>query len=163
MATPIPPPDPRALPPLRVDRPLPVRRYVPGLGPHPRHLSQDHPDDDAATALQRGLDLLAHRFPWEAHESLERAWLCWRDSDPARAALCTGLIKVAAAWLRTHAGHRRAAERLVDRARSDLSTAAQITGWDFSALLTLTEAFAAGGPWPEAREWISACEVPRGR
>lgn len=147
---PIPAPAP-PVPPLRVARALPDYRYVPGLHPHPLHGGHGgcglEPHDSAELAFARGLDLLAHRYPWEAHEALEHAWRRWRESHPDRARVAAGLIQVAACWLRAHAGDRAAAERLLASA-SDKLHETVLVDVDLEALLRDTRDFLDGGPWP---------------
>ncbi|MFK7927150.1 MAG: DUF309 domain-containing protein [Myxococcota bacterium] len=150
MPGPIPAPvDP---PPLRVAHPLPSRRYVPGVGPHPKH----DPDPqwelpetaDLHTLLWRGIDLLAHRYPWEAHETLERAWLGYRPTDPRRATLAMGLIKLAACWIRVHTGHKAAAALLFEASTHLLDSAGE-PAIPTESLLSQTARFMGGGPWPQ--------------
>lgn len=130
---PIPPPEPP--PSLRVARPLPTYRYVPGLGPHPFR----HPDGhawcgggppparpwDPATATRddlrwrRALDLFDHRYLWEAHEAWEGLWVaCARGSRDAEG--LQGLIQLAASRLTRHLGEERASLNLVVRAATRL-------------------------------------------
>lgn len=150
MRRPIPAPaDP---PPLQVALPLPAYRYVPGLQTHPLHgghgghgLPTDAPGELAFT---RGLDLLAHRYPWEAHEALEVAWHRWRaDGDP-RTSLASGLIKLAAALLQIHNQKPRPAKILLARATEELEPFGR-GAIPVGALLAAAHDFLEGGPWPE--------------
>jgi len=146
---PIPPP--RQAAPLRVDRPLPAYRYVPGLQVHPLHGGHGgsglHEHDPPELALQRGLDLLEHRYFWEAHEALEQAWRAWRETEPERAELAAGLIQLSAAWLRRHTGHQRPAERLLSAATARLR-GQSVEGLDVEVWLQATREFVASGSWP---------------
>lgn len=139
---PLDPPDPA--PPLLVpDWPLPRYRYVPGLNPHPfRHADGHQYTDGSAPAEQpwdpatpwtedrrylRGLDLLNHRFLWEAHEALEALWH-FAPRGSADAELLQGLIQVGAGLLKRHMGEGRAADRLLTRAEARLLRAAELGG-----------------------------------
>ena len=126
---------------------MPAYRYVPGLQAHPREARHGgsglHPEDPPDFAVLRGLELLAHRFPWAAHEAFEHAWLAFRATGDPRAEVAAGLAKVAAAWLRTHAAHERAARRLLARA------AEQLEGHpEHAELLTVSRRFVDTGVWP---------------
>lgn len=133
MLRPIEPPDPA--PARRTEGPLPAYRYVPGLQPHPfrqvgGHMytdgsAPDEPTWDPETPWERdpawllALDLLDHRYWWEAHEALEALWH-QVPSGPLRE-LLQGLIQAAASWLKGHMGHERAAATLAGRARARLT------------------------------------------
>lgn len=134
----IPPPEP---PPARLlpDWPLPAYRYVPGLNPHPfrhpgghQYTGGDAPTEqpwDPATPWRgdrrwlRGLDLLNHRYLWEAHEGLEALWH-FAPRGGADAELLQGLIQLGAGALKRHMDEPRAAERLLERAGQRLQRAA---------------------------------------
>lgn len=130
-------------------RALPPWRYVPGLQPHPRLGGHGgaavRPDDPPEQAWVRGLDLLAHRYPWEAHEAFELAWRAWRGERVVLAEASAGLAKVGACWLRCHAGDTRAAERLIDRAGAQV---APLGDPSLDALIRQTRAFVEGADWP---------------
>ncbi len=149
MSRPIPPP-PRP-PPLRVDLPLPPSRYVPGQGVHP--LRGGHggcglpPEAPPDLAVARGLDLLDHRFPWEAHEALEQAWRAWPATDPRRTG-AAGLVKVGACWLKHWMGATRVARHLLVAAERDLRTGIVPHDVRVGRLLAESRAFLDGGPWP---------------
>jgi len=103
------------------DEPFPPYRYVPG-GPHPHpvrdpdghsHGAEEEPD------FRRGIDLYHAGYLWEAHEAWEGVWKA--SSDPALRDLCQGLIFVAAALLKVHAGNPGGVRKLVPRARKRLA------------------------------------------
>lgn len=158
-------PPPPAPPPLRLDLPLPAWRYVPGQGPHPLRegghggcgLPEDAPVHEA---MLRGLDLLAHRFPWEAHEAFEHAWRQLPHGSGARQATA-GLVKLCAALLRSWCGDPAAARRLVERATADLDAGAPPSIGDARPLLEQVRAFVEGGAWPEGLPVVSVDEVRR--
>lgn len=158
----IPPPLPP--PPRRSATPLPPYRYVPGRNPHPfRHPgghsytdgSAPH-EDPADTPAQwiYGCDLFDHRYYWEAHEAWEA---CWHHTPPGpRRELIQGLIQAAAAILKRHMGHQRAADRLFGAATRRLREAAQqggasIDGIDVIATLAAIEGAYPAGGWPLLR------------
>jgi len=104
------------MPARRVALPWPASRYVPGRGPHPLRAGGHGGCGLAAgcapeTALDRGLDLLAAHFVWEAHEAFELAWHAL--DDPRAKAAPLGLIKLCAAVLRANAGDVEAASQLL--------------------------------------------------
>ncbi len=159
----IPPPDeppPRRCP----DRTLPAYRFVPGLNPHPFRHPDGHAFTDGsapagpATPAQTeetflwGLDLFDHRYWWEAHEAWEAVWHRLPRGSPA-AELTQGLIQAAAALLKTHMGHRRAAERLLSQAlvrlaRADAAGELSARGLELAVNRAGWERYLAGGPCP---------------
>lgn len=154
-------PSPPEPPPRRSAAPLPGYRYVPGLHPHPFRHPGGHsytdgsapPEDPAAApgAWARGCELFDHRYYWEAHEAWEA---CWRHTPPGpRRELCQGLIQAAAALLKRHMGHHRAADRLFGVACRRLQAArgggACLDGVDVDATLAVIEAAYPAGGWPQ--------------
>lgn len=140
------------------DWPLPPRRYLPGVGPHPLREGRDEAEilacERASTEhrVLRGLDLYDRRFYWEAHEVWERAW---RDTDdPSLRRLTQGLILACASVIRRHAGAERAADRLLQRTRErfedepTVRTAATF-GIVLDGVLTALTRYHEGGPWPD--------------
>lgn len=160
MARHIPPP-PRDLP-RRVARPLPPHPYVPGRGPHPLRAGGHggaglFPNDPPELALARGLDLLAHHFPWEAHEAFEHAWRAWPPDDPRRRG-AAGLVKIGAAQLKGLVGATRPARRLLEGAARDLEAGVVPDDVPWRALLRGTAAWVDGGAWPR---WPRDDQPPR--
>jgi hypothetical protein len=147
---------------------LPPYRYVPGLHPHPfRHEGGHAYTDGGAPPVEpwdwRGpwrsddrvlhaRDLFDHRYLWEAHELWEGLWHQVPADAPLRGWL-QGLIQVAAALLKLHMGHARAARTLAGRADARLSAAqvawgADCRGVDVARLRSELDAALVGGPWP---------------
>jgi len=108
-------------------RPLPAYRYVPGLHPHPTRDARGH-SYEARLTLNRpvrwsadewrtlddwlyGVDLFNRFYFWEAHEAWEGLWAT-AERDQAPSLLLQGLIQIAAALLKTHAGVLAGACRL---------------------------------------------------
>ena len=141
-----PPTDP---PPRRTELPLPSRRYVPGLGPHP----DDDPAhvlpevDDPERAFAYACDLYDHRFHWEAHEVWEGLWHAASPGSPRWLAL-KGLIQLTAAALKPWQGLSDVAPRLLERARHHLERAGLDVFGDVD-LHALRTAIRQGSP-PEA-------------
>ncbi|MEL6345073.1 MAG: DUF309 domain-containing protein [Myxococcota bacterium] len=168
-------PSPLSPPPLRrVGAALPPYRYVPGLNPHPFRHRGGHmyvdgrpPAEDAAAVWEhwvRGLDLYDHRFYWEAHESWEA---CWHRTPPGNAReLEQALIQSAAAILKRHLGHDRAAERLRKRAAARFTAILdagerELLGVDVAACWGQLERWFRGeGDWPVIVE--ASTGTPRG-
>jgi hypothetical protein len=136
-------PPPPALPPRRVALAWPRRRYVPGAGPHPSAdpaTASALPDPaDVEALVDRGLDLVAGHFVWEAHEAFEAAWRRL-PRGPEREALA-GLVRLCAAVLRAHAGDAAAARRLIARAEAALAGHAQVRDADIGALVAAVRAW----------------------
>lgn len=123
---------PRCLPEI----PLPPYTYVPGKTPHPVSDPRGHMFGIEAEPLNaslepwhrcheylRGIDLFNHGYYWEAHEAWEAVWHAAGRSGPI-ADLMKGLIKLAAAGVKTRAGslsgrqrHCRRAAELFQQAR----------------------------------------------
>jgi hypothetical protein len=117
------PPDP-AWPRYSV-QPFPPYRFVPGLNPHPRRHPRGHaygtpelpppslPPErwrDNAVYLQ-GIDLYNFAYWWECHEALEGLWHL-TGHQGMEAQFLQGIIQVAAANLKRHAGAPAGARRL---------------------------------------------------
>lgn len=178
---------------LAPDEPLPPYSYVSGRFPHPIRDPAGHsygampaaclpPDPDRwrdCRPYLRGLDLFNHGYYWEAHEVWEGAWhACGRTG--AAGAFFKGLIKLAAAGVKTREGRpegrqrhaRRAAEllgevagglppgedryfglslsRLIDLARDIERGPAPNAVSESTAPVEILFAFAL---WPEDAEW----------
>jgi hypothetical protein len=104
------------------------------------------------TGWLRGLDLFDRRYFWEAHETWEAVWHQVPRDDPYRD-LLQGMIQVAAALLKHHLGHDKAAKRLLQRGTARLERV-QLAGQHHCRGLALArsmaswEAFLSDGPWP---------------
>lgn len=120
-------------------RPLPAYRFVDGLNPHPlndpRGHSYEAPEPDLADEAARlrddwraspqfcyGVDLYNLAYWWEAHETWEPLWQCFKEGDPVRHAL-QAFIQLSAAHIKRHIGRRFGVTRLVVRARGHLDIA----------------------------------------
>jgi 8-oxo-dGTP diphosphatase len=103
-------------------------------------------DDEVLWAL----DLIAQRFPWEAHEVLEGVWRRVTPGSPARE-LTQGLVKLCAACLKRHTGDGPTALRLEGEARARLGAAGaggvSVLGVDVADALAAVDVVASGG-WP---------------
>lgn len=169
-------PAPRPAPPRLTPRPLPAYRYVPGLQPHPFRHAEGHlwcgggaPEVAPWTPAARwqddeawlwGLELLAQRYWWEAHEALEGLWHR-SHGDPALRRGTQGLILAAAALLKHHLGQPRPAQRLAARAAVQLAElGAPGTGlWRgvlVEALVGGVQRRVGGGPAPCWTAWLVA-------
>lgn len=127
------------------ERELPAYTYIPGRTPHPGHnheRSQDGTADSAAapragteTAEQDffyGVDLFNHGYYWEAHEVWEGLWLAAGRTGPT-ADFFKGLIKLAAAGVKTLAGSEIGRRRHARRAAELFSQAADGLARDLTA------------------------------
>jgi hypothetical protein len=119
-------------------RELPPYSYVPGAGlPHPIRDEQGHsfgrhepPATPLAEAAWReneawlyAIDLFNHGYYWEAHEAWEGLWHAAGRSGPV-ADLLKGLIKLAAAGVKSREGRPRGVKQHAARA-TELQSAAQ--------------------------------------
>jgi predicted metal-dependent hydrolase len=94
-------------------------------------------DDDEAWRF--GVDLFNAHYFWEAHEAWERLWHSAPDGSRAKSAL-KGLIQIAAALLKLHAGNELGARRLAQRGVERLEAAAQPHGeWRGLVLLQVAQ------------------------
>lgn len=129
-----------------MSNPLPPYTYVPGKTPHPISDPRGHmyarehvmceaegggkglvPHElERLDGVQRGLQLYAAGFYWEAHEAWEGVWLQLGRTAPA-ALFVKGLIKLAAAGVKALEGNRSGVERHARRA-ADLLCESQIAG-----------------------------------
>jgi hypothetical protein len=162
--------DPRSVPRLVPELPLPPYTFVPGgRWPHPVSdprghsfgRSSDRPPPVTATdwlqsrTYLHGIDLFNHGFFWEAHEAWEALWHAVGRHGPV-ADFLKGLIHLAAAGVkggqgvpdgvRSHA--RRAAELFEQTARS--ASAASYLGLDLAALVR------TGRAWQEYPPTVAA-------
>ncbi|WP_166820190.1 DUF309 domain-containing protein [Thalassoroseus pseudoceratinae] len=126
---------PDADPPSRYcpGRLLPAYAFVPGVHPHPVSSPNGHsfgvhrptPTCDFADPLFReeflfGIDLFNLGYYWEAHEAWECLWIaCGRHGH--RATLLKGLIKLAAAGVKSRVGNATGVSRHTKRAVQLLS------------------------------------------
>src|SRR5262245_11398070 len=120
------PSHPRLLP----ERALPPYAYVPGQSPHPvsdpaghsyGHAPDKPPPLDPARwrdspAYLYGFDLFNHGYYWEAHEAWESLWHAAGRRGPT-ATLLKGLIKLAAAGVKTRQGRPDGAHTHASRAQ----------------------------------------------
>lgn len=115
---------------------FPPYTYVPGRTPHPisdpaGHMHGDEPEPadldvenwQTCTAYLRGIDLFNHGYYWEAHESWEALWHAAGRQGPI-ADFLKGLIKLAAAGVKSREGSATGQERHAHRAAALLRQAA---------------------------------------
>lgn len=144
LPAPIPPP------PRRTRWPLPPYRYVPGRHPHPLRSGAVHvpllPEGDV---IDYGVDLLRHRYLWEAHELWEARWKALAPG-PERDGL-HALIQVAAVYLLRHLGRAQAAATQAARATARLQAASRagvrVGGLDPDALARALAVQLRQGGW----------------
>ena len=135
------PPSPVDPPRYAPARALPVRPYVPGVGPRPADAERVpsaprrvdgslHPDHLYAC------DLYNHGYFWEAHEEWEALWHHCPAGSSARLTV-QALIQAAAAWLKERMGDPRNAARLkglaIDKLRAAATDGPVILGLDVVA------------------------------
>lgn len=143
-----PPPGPVS---RRLDLPWPRYRYVPGRGVHPLRAGGHggcglDSADPIERALDRGLDLIAAHYVWEAHEALEIAWRACALTEPGRVHTAA-VVKLCAAVLRKHLGDDPAARRLLNHARRALAPDHTVRDLDAAALIAAVQRFVDGdGP-----------------
>lgn len=136
-------------------RPLPPYSYVPGMWPHPLSdpagHSYGHTDDRPAALVPESwqtnvtwrwaIDLFNHGYYWEAHEAWESLWHA-AGHRGTTADLLKGLIKLAAAGVKSRegnaAGIRRHATRAIELLAPLLGTVQ--FGLDVDKLLVAAEA-----------------------
>ena len=102
---------------------FPPYTHVPGQTPHPfsdplghSFGKQETGPFDLDERFGRGLELFQHGFYWEAHEAWEQAWiLLERKGDAAN--YMKGLIKLAAAGVKSLEKNKAGAERHLKRAQ----------------------------------------------
>ena len=128
---------PRYLP----NEPLPPYAYVPGRQPHPTRDPEGHshgraevpaaaPDPDrpfSSAAFLRGIDLFNLGYYWEAHEVWESLWHACGRSGPT-ADFLKGLIKLAAAGVKSREGNVAGVRRHAERARELFQETTRATG-----------------------------------
>lgn len=116
------------IPRFLADAEFPPYTFVPGQTPHPVRDPQGHqygeesaPVDCSPEPWQecreflQGVDLFNHGYYWEAHEAWEAVWHAAGRSGPV-ACLVKGLIKLAAAGVKTREGSRIGRRRHCHRA-----------------------------------------------
>lgn len=118
------------VPPRYCQRAFPPYSYVPGSGtPHPvsdprGHMAQVAEEAPApwdpnlwhsSETYLYAVDLFNHGYYWEAHESWEALWHAAGRTGPA-AAFLKGLIKLAAAGVKSREGNPRGVARHAGRA-----------------------------------------------
>ena len=131
--------------------PFPPYRHVPGVTPHPRTDPRGHghgePEPASAPltggnwrthpAYLLGADLFNHAYWWESHEWWEAAWRA--TGDETTRTYLQGLIQLAAALIKWHAGNSRGRRGLWRRSRERLQGVAArhpvFLGADVVALL----------------------------
>lgn len=142
-----------AIPRYLPDRSFPPYTFVPGRTPHPVRDPAGHmhgtqpstpqvPDEwrDCAEYLW-GIDLFNHGYYWEAHEAWEGLWQALGRRGSV-ADLLKGLIKLAAAGVKGHAGNAAGCRRHATRAAElfagvEDSQISQQLGLDQLSLLSL--------------------------
>ncbi len=164
------------VPRLAPGRALPPYAFVPGRTPHPRRDPRGHaygrtdpaprpldPDRWAdSPAYLHGLDLFNRGFYWEAHEAWESLWIA-SGRTGAVAEFLRGLIRLAAAGVKTAAGSPGGRRRHLEGAAARLDRSRELSGrTDFAGLRldrlaarALAEAAASGGAGgSRAFSWI---------
>lgn len=143
-------------------RSTPPYRHVPGVTPHPRTSRDGHSygapeprsgpliagDWHGHPAYLFGVDLYNRAYWWEAHEWWEATWRASEDEEARH--LLQGLIQLAAALLKWHAGNTRGRRGLWRRGRVNLLESAaageHLCGLDPHELATRTDTFFARYP-----------------
>ncbi len=131
------------------DVPFPPYTYVPGRTPHPvsdpaGHMYGEEPEpaelfvDDwqRCTTYLLGIDLFNHGYFWEAHEAWEALWHTAGRSGPI-ADFLKGLIKLAAAGVKSLEGSEIGRARHARRAAELFETAAKQLGLKDAHLMGL--------------------------
>jgi uncharacterized protein len=89
-------------------------------------------------SLERGLELIADRSYYDAHEALEEEW---RGAAPPERDFLQGLIHVTVAWHHAGRGNAAGAERQLEKASRRLSPfASPHRGVDIAVVLGQVEA-----------------------
>jgi hypothetical protein len=140
------------------ERELPPYSYVPGQGlPHPIRDERGHsfgraeppavPLEEATwrenEAWLYAIDLFNHGFYWEAHEAWESLWHAAGRRGPT-ADLLKGLIKLAAAGVKSREGRPKGVKQHAARAVELLSAARSLGDCPFGLLLDDVELAAEG-------------------
>ena len=86
--------------------PLPCRAFTPGEA-NPPHAAHPPSETWEGPLFWHGWDLLAHGYPWEAHEVWEHLW---RHADGSSRSWLQGLIRLAAALVKARTRNARAVE-----------------------------------------------------
>jgi hypothetical protein len=138
---------------------FPPYRHVPGHTPHPRTDPAGHSHglpEPASEELRQdnwhahpaylfGADLFNHAYWWEAHEHWEAAWKS--TADEVTRSFLQGLIQLAAALIKWHAGNERGQARLWRRSRARLQSVAEhhpvFLGLEVPALVARSDRFLA--------------------
>jgi uncharacterized protein len=133
-------------------REFPPYTYVPGQAPHPVRDPAGHMYGEAPAPAQLlveewwnceeylwGIDLFNHGYYWEAHEAWEGLWHAAGRAGPV-ADFLKGLIKLAAAGVKTREGSLSGRQRHLRRAGELLSSVREcegisIMGLDLDAVL----------------------------
>lgn len=111
------------------ERPFPSYSYVPGRFPHPLSDPAGHSFGQVAEKCEPltsenavgheeylwGIQLFNHGYYWEAHETWEQVWHACGQKGPA-ADYLKGLIKLAAAGVKTREGRPEGVARHASRA-----------------------------------------------
>lgn len=142
---------------------FPPYTYVPGQTPHPvsnpaghmfgHELPKPAPLDPArwreSETYLYGIDLFNHGYYWEAHETWESLWhAAGRTGEVAD--FLKGLIKLAAAGVKSSEGNPAGVERHLNRAIELLSTAdREFCGLEVTKLIKQCHAEVRRGIWPK--------------
>ncbi len=160
MSAEIPPPVKDA--PRYTPYPLPAYRFVAGLHPHPTRDPRGHSYGRRAAAAAPtawqpdqwpalgpwlyGVDLFNAHFFWEAHEAWEELWASTKREALA-GRLLQGLIQIAAALVKAHAGSVLGALSLsrqgLEQIRGVAAARAELMGLDLRAVVASGEAYFA--------------------
>lgn len=126
--------------------PFPAYSYVPGKFPHPLRDELGHSYGHALhpcppltienwrqhEEYQRGIALFNHGYYWEAHESWEQAWhACGRKGLAAD--YLKGLIKLAAAGVKSREGRAKGVAQHAARGRELFAAVRSSLGGDLDA------------------------------
>lgn len=138
------------IPRYLADAEFPPYTFVPGQTPHPVRDPAGHQYGQPEEPLEcvpepwsecreflYGVDLFNHGYYWEAHEAWEAVWHAAGRSGPM-GALLKGLIKLAAAGVKTREGSRTGRQRHCRRAAELFREAAcdqENVGQDMAAIV----------------------------
>lgn len=136
---------------------LPKFRYIPGQGPHPRHLAKGSHFPELPSPIPLSLeswqdsvhyryavDLFNYGYWWEAHEVLEVLWVQAKRETPTGIFL-QGLIQISAALLKESQALHKASLSLTAKGLPKISTKSGLfLGLEIEPFLGEVEAFLSG-------------------